>query len=200
MAAYKGCPARKETVQMMQKRLGVQPRQRAPQAAVATPAPWASKIIPQHTNTHKPTQTAPALLSEQDFPTLQKKIHIQQPTTPIQTTPIQTTQTDNTAETLTAILGHMQSIFMAIRSVQDLIQRLPKELLSKAEKDLTKVQEEVQESILEVSLRSAKTNSPTPETKSNTNQQTPVKATDSTGEISTSSPGTSAASTATKIS
>ena len=51
----------------------------------------------------------------------------------------------------------MQSIFMAMRSVQDLIQRLPKELLSKAEKDLTKVQEEVGsiqvlDSILEVAL------------------------------------------------
>jgi hypothetical protein len=32
---------------------------------------------------------------------------------------------------------------MAMRSVQDLIQRLPKDLLSKVEKDLTKVQEEV---------------------------------------------------------
>jgi hypothetical protein len=202
MAAYKGCPARKETVQYLQKRLGVQPRQRPPQAAVTAPAPWALKTkSPPQITTHRPSQIAPALLSETDFPTLQTKPHIQQQTTPVQTTQT-TTQTDPTTATLTAILGHMQSIFMAMRSVQDLIQRLPKDLLAKAEKDLTKVQEEVGssqvlDSILEVALGSAKT---TPQTKPKpTKQHTPVKAKDSSGEISTSSPGTSEASTATKI-
>ena len=203
MAAYKWCPARKETVLYLQKRLGVQPRQRPPPGSSYSPGSVGIKNQITPTNNYTPTfPNSSALLSETDFPTLQKKPHIQQQTTPVQTTQT-TTQTDPNTATFTAILGYMQSIFMAMRCVQDLIQRLPKDLLSNAEKDLTKIQEEVGssqvlDSILEVALGSAKT---TAQTKPKpTEQHTPVKAKDSSGEISTSSPGTSEASTATKIS
>ena len=50
----------------------------------------------------------------------------------------------STTATLTTILGHMQSIFLAMRSVEDLIQELPKDLLAVAEKDLSKVQKEIE--------------------------------------------------------
>ena len=64
MAAYKGCPARKETVQYLQNRLGVQPRQRPPQAAVTAPAPWALKTTATtQTTTYRPPQITMALLS-----------------------------------------------------------------------------------------------------------------------------------------
>ena len=66
MAAYKG---RKEIVQNLEKRMGVQPRQRPPQGAVTATAPWALKTKPPpQTTTHRPSQIAPALLSETDFP------------------------------------------------------------------------------------------------------------------------------------
>ena len=73
MATYKGCPARKETVQTLQKRLGVQPRRHPPGSSYNPVSVGIKNNSPPQTTTHRPYQIAPALLSKADFPTLQKK-------------------------------------------------------------------------------------------------------------------------------
>ena len=67
---------------------------------------------PPQTTTHRPLQIAQALLSEADFNTLQKNPQIHQ-----QTTPIQGNQTPTTSQTDSKTYGHIQSIFLARRSV-----------------------------------------------------------------------------------
>jgi hypothetical protein len=132
--AYKGCPARIQTVYAIHERMGLEPQRKTPVVPlVATPAPWMT--------TSKNALDATSL--EKDFPALQTTV-----ATPVAPPPKQINipkkpelpKESHVTATVTAILAHMSHLMKTVDTIKELIKSLPRDLYKKAEQDLKEAQ------------------------------------------------------------